>query len=68
MMNLRLVKKYFVCFLKKKSTDKKVAVLRKISKVRDGWSLKKYWVRFRWPDEEMGRNSAIPWIMAKTML
>lgn len=66
-INFRLVKKYFNCFRKKKRTDTNVAVLRKMSKVNDGSILKKYWAKLRWPEEEIGKNSAMPWIKLRIM-
>ncbi len=54
-------KKNFIFFLKKNKTDKNVAEWKKISKVRDGVKLKSCWTKFKWPLEETGRNSVIPW-------
>ena len=43
-------------------------MLRKISKVSEGVRPKKCWKRFRWPDEEIGKNSVTPWVKAKIKL
>lgn len=67
-INFKLEKKYLVSFLKKKSTERKVAACKKTSKVKEGLNLKKYWKRFKWPSEEMGKNSVTPWIIPKMIL
>lgn len=48
-----------------KQKPHRVAVFRKMSKVRDGVRCKKYWAKFKWPEEEIGKNSAMPWIRPK---
>ena len=61
----RLAKKYFVWKRKKNKTENRLAVLRKMSKESEGLRPKKCWNRLRWPEEEIGRNSEIPWTKDK---
>jgi len=51
--------------LRKSKTEKKVAVFRKMSRVREGVRPKKDWKRLRWPEEEMGKNSEMAWTRAR---
>lgn len=57
----RYLKKNEILFLKNTRTDKKVAAWKKISKVNDGVNPNKYWTKFKWPSEEIGKNSDTPW-------